>query len=216
MLFSEPYLLCLSKRGDSSRCPGECQWEQWPHVPAVSQYLLESAFSTLIVSAFSFVVPAWVEGCTVTAPCWEQGPVCIRANDSLMEDCIWCIPVICNVFEPFHPALLRHCTTRQCPGLCRKLAAPSWEGQNLPSLRGWIIAALFHKLRLVWCVLRSWIRAGLCKQVQSHCLNGFAPDYTRGGLAHSPPISSSFDCKFTSGVCFCSTGPISLVCAADY
>lgn len=36
---------------------------------------------------------------------------------------------------------------------------------------------------------------GLRKQVSSHCLNGFAPDCTRGGLAHSPPISSSFDCK---------------------
>lgn len=37
--------------------------------------------------------------------------------------------------------------------------------------------------------------AGLRKQVSSHCLNGFAPDCTRGGLAHSPPISSLFDCK---------------------
>lgn len=51
-----------------------------------SQYLLDYAFSTMIIYILSFVVPAWLKDCTVTAPCWHQGPVCIIANDSLIED----------------------------------------------------------------------------------------------------------------------------------
>lgn len=64
-----------------------------------SQYFLDYAFSTMIISVLSFVVPAWVKDCPVTAPCWEQGPVCIVANHSLIEDKIWCIHVICSISE---------------------------------------------------------------------------------------------------------------------
>lgn len=64
-----------------------------------SQYFLNDAFSTKIISISSFVVPSRVKDCAVTAPCWEQGPVCIIANGSLIEDEIWCVHVLCNISE---------------------------------------------------------------------------------------------------------------------